>query len=184
MKGVICFAIVLLLLACTSATPTPISVPELNNLDEAAPAAAVGVRQGSAAPSFQLNTLDGSSVSLRDFRGQPVVINFWATWCLPCREEMPELIDAYQRHSDDGLVVLAIDATLQDTLEDVAKFVEEFELPFAVLLDEEGKVNQDYRVLGLPTSFFIDADGVIQAVNAGPMSDELIAGYLEQILPK
>jgi thiol-disulfide isomerase/thioredoxin len=128
--------------------------------------------------------MGGYIVSQTAFKRPPVVINFWATWCLPCREEMPELIDAYQRHKEDGLVILAIDATLQDTREDVAAFVDEFQIPFAVLLDEEGQVNVDYRVLGLPTSFFIDADGVIQALNAGPMDGALLAGYLEQILIK
>lgn len=174
-------ALALFAIACTPTAPTGIDVDELGS--GAAPAPPEGNRPGRSAPDFELATLDGALTSLAQFKGQPVFINFWASWCGPCRAEMPEIVDAHERHADDGLVVLAIDATNTDTLSDVTEFVDEFQLPFAILLDEDGDVNSSYGVLGLPTSIFIDSDGVIQAVNAGPMNAELIAGYLEQILP-
>lgn len=96
---------------------------------------------------------------------------------------MPEIIDAYRAHRDDGLVVLAIDNTELDLADDVQAFVDEFKLPFPVLMDEAGDVVETYGVSGLPTSIFIDRTGVVRAVNAGPMTGEQIADYLKEITP-
>ena len=128
---------------------------------------------GAPAPDFTLNTLDGSELSLAQFRGQPVLINFWASWCPPCRLEMPELVRAYEAHQSKGFIILAIDLTFQDSIPDAQAFVDEFNMTFPVLLDETGEVTMElYRLRGLPTSVFVGRDGRIKRVNIGAMTAE------------
>lgn len=111
------------------------------------------------------------------------MINFWASWCIPCRSEMPELTKAYYAYRDQGLVILGLNATEQDTLDDAKAFVEEFDIPYPILLDEEGHVtNDDYRLLGFPTSVFIDWNGVIRHVQLGEMKAEQINRYIEMVV--
>lgn len=139
---------------------------------------------GSAAPDFALKTLAGDTATLSRFQGRPVFINFWATWCGPCRAEMEEIARAYRAHATEGLQVLAIDLTDQErTLSDVRKFVDELQMPFPVLLDEKGKVRKRYALRGVPTSVFIDAQGVVRLVNPGPITGETIQHGLAEILP-
>jgi thiol-disulfide isomerase/thioredoxin len=142
------------------------------------------LKEGSAAPGFTLKTLEGGTLSLSDYKGRPVLINFWASWCGPCKTEMPEIIAAYNAHKDSDLEVLAVNATQLDLLDDVKSFVAEFKMPFPVLLDEDNRVNRDYSIIGLPTSVFIAADGTISGVNVGPMTRDVIEKYLADILPK
>ena len=143
-----------------------------------------GNRAGMLAPDFTLNDVTtGETLTLSELRGKPVLINFWATWCAPCRLEMPHLQEAYDNHKDDGFTVIAVDAKIDDGEEAVAAFLAEFELTFPVVKDVTGDVETKmYNVVGYPTSVFIDRDGVIQYVHRGPMTLDFIEEKLEDIL--
>ena len=138
---------------------------------------------GDSAPLFALKTLAGVRDSLRAYRGRPVLVNFWASWCKPCRAEMSWIVAAYAKHQAAGLAVLAVNLTDQEvSAKEVRKFVDEFQMSFPVLLDERGKVRRHYGLRGIPTSVFIDADGVVRAVNPGPLTEEALAQHLGEIL--
>ena len=138
---------------------------------------------GSPAPEFTLKTLAGGTASLSDYTGRPVFLNFWASWCKPCRGEMSDIIAAYDAHKNEHLQVLAINLTDQERMADARRFADEFQMPFPVLLDEKGKVRKRYALRGVPTSVFIDAQGIVRLVNPGPITGETIQRGLEEILP-
>jgi len=140
-------------------------------------------QQGFLAPDFELQTLDGETIKLSNLRGQAVLINLWATWCPPCRAEMPAIEKVYNEYQDQGLVVLAVNMTYQDAYSDIAPFIDEYGLTFPVLLDETSKVGTAYQLRSLPSSFFIDRDGIIsEVVIGGPMAEALLRTRVEQIL--
>ncbi len=139
---------------------------------------------GKLAPDFQLAGLDGQAVSLSDFRGRPVFLNFWATWCGPCRHEMPFIQEIFEEKewSDKGLVILAIDIGESST--QVREFIESNSLFFPVLLDTDKEVASEYNIRGIPTSFFIDKDGIIQVMKIGAFpSKAAIEKDLDKIIP-
>ena len=139
-------------------------------------------RVGSQAPDFQLNNLDGHSISLSDLRGKPVFINFWATWCSPCRSEMPYIQEIYEEWSGKGLVVLAIN--IGESPSQVEEFMESQNLSFPVLLDTGKNIAQKYNIQGIPTSFFVDKDGVVQEKIIGAFpSKAAIEKSLSKIIP-
>lgn len=140
-------------------------------------------RQGFAAPEFSLETTEGNIVALSDLRGRPVLINIWTSWCPPCRAEMPALQRTYQTYHDQGFEILAINAANQDDLQDALTFAEEMGLTFPLLLDESGDVSNLYQLRSLPTSFFIDRQGIIrEVVVGGPMSEALLRTRVEKLL--
>jgi cytochrome c biogenesis protein CcmG/thiol:disulfide interchange protein DsbE len=158
-----------------------ISEPEIAQLPSAGLSTGI-LEVGDEAPDFTLNDLDGNPVSLSDFRGLPVVVNFWATWCAPCRIEMPELQAAYDKYQDDGLTILALD---QDEPADIASayFYDEMGLTFTPLLDEGSQVSTDFGSFGvLPSTYFIDASGAVSAIHRGPLTMSQIEGYLNELL--
>ena len=133
------------------------------------------------APDFILPDLEGRPVSLSDFGGKPVLINFWASRCGPCLYEMPYLQQVYEEWSAKGLVLLAINKG--ESSSRVTEFVNAYGLSLPVLLDTKQVVAQKYRALGIPISFFIDKDGIIQAVKIGPFSSVAeIEEYLSQVM--
>jgi peroxiredoxin len=134
---------------------------------------------GARPPEFSLFNLEGDELSLGSFKGQPVVINFWATWCAPCRVEMPAIQSRFEKFRDQGLVVLAVD--FDEPGEIVADFRDEFGLTFEILLDPGAEVQKLYRNRSYPTTFFIDPDGVIQAQHFGPMTEGQLDNNLAQI---
>jgi peroxiredoxin len=136
---------------------------------------------GFAAPDFTLDKLDGETVSLADLRGQVVLVNFWATWCPPCRAEMPAIQQMYERYRDQGFTVLAVD--MQETDAQVAAFVDEMGLTFPILMDRDGSVSARYQVKALPSTFFIDREGIIQNVTlGGPMAPAFIESQVTGLL--
>ena len=140
-------------------------------------------REGFLAPDFRLTLLGGGEVALSELRGQVVIVNLWASWCPPCRAEMPALQEAYEAYHDRGLEILAVNTTYQDSHAAAAGFVQEYGLTFPVPLDQTGEVSRSYLLRALPTSFFIDRDGVIRAVViGGPMSRTTIRTTVERLL--
>jgi peroxiredoxin len=138
-----------------------------------------GVSVGQPAPSFSTTNLAGAMLSLEDFRGRVVVLNFWATWCPPCRVEMPEL-DAYQAEMGDRMVVLGIDMGEPATV--IAPFIREYGLRFPILLDESGAIATTYSVTGLPTSIILDRGGIIRERVVGAMTRDGLARRVESLL--
>lgn len=138
--------------------------------------------EGRAAPDFVLHTLGGGTIRLSDLRGQVVLLNFWATWCGPCRQEVPELVQAYAAERDRGLVIVAIN--LQEQEDKVRDFAEAFGMQFPIALDRTGEVASAYRVQGsgLPTSVFIDRQGVVRTVRYGAMNAEYLRQQLAALL--
>ena len=134
---------------------------------------------GKRAPDFQLNTLDGQSVSLGDLKGKPVLLNFWATWCGPCRIEMPFLQQIYDEWRGRGLVLLAIN--ISESPSQIAEFMQNQGLSFPVLLDSGGEIAQKYNIQYIPSTFFIDKDGIIQDMKVGSFQSK---AEIESILNK
>ena len=122
--------------------------------------------EGRAAPDFLLETLDGGRLRLSDLQGKAVLVNFWATWCPPCRSETPHLVAAYDRYRQEGLEIVAVN--LQEDGDTIASFVQEYGMQFPVAIDRSGDVAGKYQVIGIPTSFFIDRSGVIRSIYRGP----------------
>ena len=147
---------------------------------EAASATTAQPRVNFRAPALTLAALDGKKISLDDLRGQVVLVNFWATWCPPCRAEMPEIQNAYEKYRAQGFTVLGVDVAEDEAT--VASFVQEFKLTFPILLDRDTSVTKRYQVNGLPTTFFIGRDGVIRAVNLGAMNRAYIESQLAPLL--
>jgi peroxiredoxin len=140
-------------------------------------------REGFSAPDFSLMTPGGETITLRDLRGQAVLVNLWATWCPPCRAEMPAIQKLYDEYKDQGFVVLAVNMTYQDTPSEVLPFMKANNLSFPILLDETGGMAKSYELRSLPSSFFIDRNGMIQeVVIGGPMSEALLRTRIESIL--
>jgi len=134
------------------------------------------------APNFALYSLTDDKVELSNFRGQPIILNFWASWCGPCRYEMPELARIYEAYQNKGLAILAINMTFQDELEAVHDFVDEFDLPFSVLLDEDGTVTNEYHILGVPMTFFIKTDGTLSTQYIGAMTGQQLDTFVEALV--
>lgn len=140
-------------------------------------------QKGFLAPDFTLETLSGETVMLSDLRGQAVIVNLWASWCGPCRLEMPAFKEVYEEYKDQGLVILAVNSTSQDSRAAVETFVAEFQLPFPIPLDTEGVAARLYQLSALPSTFFIGRDGVItKVVIGGPLAESTLRAEIESLL--
>lgn len=160
----------LVLLIAFSLKPPGNSGKQPGNTVAAPTVQATAPEIGYLAPDFTLKTLDGKMVSLRDLRGKPVFIIFWASWCDSCKLEMPELEKFYEGYKNN-IAFLAINITFNDNLTEVQKYLSTIQATFPVLLDEDSKnsITESYQVNAISTSFFIDKDGVIRDIHFGPM---------------
>jgi cytochrome c biogenesis protein CcmG, thiol:disulfide interchange protein DsbE len=123
---------------------------------------------GKVAPDFALPDLDDKTVKLSDFRGKVVFLNFWATWCKPCREEMPSMEVLYKNFENNGLVVLAVSIDRVTTKKDIPPFVKGMSLSFPVLVDSWGQTDKRYKLMGVPETYVIDQQGVLREKIIGP----------------
>jgi thiol-disulfide isomerase/thioredoxin len=141
----------------------------------------VGPSVGLLAPNFDVSNLDGQRVQLADYRGRPVILNFWASWCGPCIAEMPDLEAVMERFAEEGLVVFALNAA--ERFEAAYYFIREIGVSLTAFgLDPTADVIRLYRVHGLPASFFIDRDGVITSLQLGQMTEEQIIAHVLEAL--
>jgi peroxiredoxin len=132
---------------------------------------------GETAPDFVLKTIGGEEVRLSELRGKPVLLNFWATWCGPCREEMPLIENRFEQYQTT-LVVLGVS---EESIGEITSYVTDQGWQFQFLVDGAGKVNNQYRIGAIPATFFIDAEGIIQHIQVGSMSDADIDAGLAKI---
>jgi peroxiredoxin len=123
---------------------------------------------GKPAPDFSLADLNDKPYRLSDFRGKVVFLNFWATWCKPCREEMPSMEILNKNFEKDGLVILAVSIDRVTTSKDIPPFVKGLNLTFPVLIDSWGRTDKPYKRMGVPETFIIDREGIIQEIVIGP----------------
>lgn len=135
---------------------------------------------GKPAPDFTLMSLDGQSLRPADLRGKVVLINFWASWCAPCRKEMPLLVQAAEQFRERGFEMVAIN--IQEDRSRVVRFADEFGMRFPVLLDVAGDVTQQYRVQGLPTSYLIDREGIVRERKIGEYREADLTTAIERML--
>jgi cytochrome c biogenesis protein CcmG, thiol:disulfide interchange protein DsbE len=140
------------------------------------------IAAGRPAPGFTLSDLAGQTVTLSAYRGRPLIVNFWATWCVPCREEMPLLQRVYHTHQRSGLSVLAISQDTADRATAARTYWRQAGWTFSSLLDPDGVVARQYQVLFLPSTIFINAQGVVTAVHRGPVNATQLKQYLAHIV--
>lgn len=139
------------------------------------------LQESEQAPDFTLQTLEGERVDLSDYRGQGVLINFWATWCEPCKAEMPAIEQMYQIYGDQGFTVLAVNTGESEL--SINGFVRNYGLSFPILLDQEKKVTNDlYRIGPLPSSIFVEPNGTINKIVIGEMNSAMIEQYILQTI--
>lgn len=132
------------------------------------------------APPFTLPSLEGQEKTLEEFKGRPILLHFWATWCPPCREEMPLFQKIYSELSASGLVIIGIN--VGDSPEIVRNFVRELGISFPILLDEKGEIANKYGVRGLPTTFWIDPGGkIVDVTLGGPLPEDFLLENLQKI---
>ena len=146
----------------------------------AACGAAPAARLGSPAPDFTLKTPEGAPVQLSQLKGKPVFVNFWATWCGPCREEMPAMQELYERYADQGLVILAIN--MEEDAARVQRWINEGGFTFTFVLDSDGEQVKRYNVNAAPTSYFVGRDGVIRDLKLGQISRAEMQAKVEKLL--
>jgi peroxiredoxin len=144
----------------------------------AAPSALVG----KPAPAFDLEKPDGGRISLASLKGNVVILTFWATWCAPCKVEMPTLEEAYKKHGADGVIMVG--ANFQQEKPQVKKFTEANKITFPIVMDVDGKTADGYNVPGLPTTFFIGSDGVLAGYHEGVVKPEMLEEWIAKLKGK
>ncbi len=137
-------------------------------------------QRDNAMENFTLKSLDGADINLRDYDGQVVLLNFWATWCPPCTAELPDIDAFYNAHKDEGFVVIAVNA--QEDAQTVDAFIKAKGFNFPVALDSQASLMQRYSVRGLPTTFILDRDGVIRHTQSGVITQQQLEDIIGPLL--
>lgn len=148
-----------------------------------------GLKKGDIPPDFTLTSLDGEDITLSDLRGKKVVLNFWATWCPPCKAEMPHMQSFYDEYAKEKNVeIIAVnltsaerDVTADAKVDTVMTFRDSFELTFPILLDPDNDAGLDYQIITIPTTYFIDSNGYIQRAIRGPMDVDMLNDYVDAL---
>ncbi|MGE7625338.1 peroxiredoxin family protein [Viridibacillus sp. NPDC096237] len=136
-----------------------------------------GLKINDVAPDFKLKNLTGETVKLSDYRGKKILLNFWASWCPPCIQEMPYMQEYYKEYGDKSdMEILAVNMTRKEVggIENIEKFIEEYELTFPIVLDDKGKVMDLYDVRSFPTTYIINKEGIITDIARSPLNDKKI----------
>ncbi|TET26581.1 MAG: TlpA family protein disulfide reductase [Dehalococcoidia bacterium] len=167
--ALVLLAVALSLMAAPSCTPSP---PDTGNDQRP--------EVGNLAPDFTLTDLDGNSVTLSHFRGKVIFLNFWASWCPPCRAEMPDMEAIYQNYKDQDVVVIGVNVNEAENA--VRQFVQQGGYSWTFVIDTTGEVTRSYGATAIPASFFIDREGIIRAVSIGSMSQEVMASHLAEAM--
>ncbi len=138
-----------------------------------------GITTGNRLPDVEFVTFAGEPIHLKEMVGQPLIVNFWATWCGPCKQEIPLLQEAFEKHKGDGLRLIAI---TDETKSIVEPFVQNQGMTFPIMFDEGGRASNKYGIQGIPTTFFLDRDGVIIARHVGALGPNILQSYLDDLL--
>lgn len=138
---------------------------------------------GERAPDYTVLSLEGEPAGLDDFSGRPVLLNFWATWCTPCRTETPFLQSIHERYRDQGLQVVGVSMDSPDSHEDIRSFMEEMGVTYEILYDPRQVATDRFSLIGLPVTFILDSETEIRFVRVGPVSenDEEFMDALEEV---
>jgi peroxiredoxin len=140
------------------------------------------VIEGEKAANFTLKSVEGKEINLSDYYGKVVVVNFWTTWCTYCQEEMEELINFSSEMKSSHVELLGVNVTSSEKGEQaVVQFVNGLDLPFHVGLDIKGEVSKMYQIIGIPTTFIIDREGIVRKKILGPITAEMLKGYISQM---
>ncbi len=137
-------------------------------------------RIGKPAPQFAMQLLDGGEFRLSDHEGRPLIINFWASWCPPCRQESPAFERQWRRYRDTGIQFVGVD--IQDDVSDAEAYVREFGLTFPNGLDPDGKITIDYGVIGLPVTFFVGSSGIVEGRWVGAIPEEKLEEWVKTLV--
>lgn len=149
----------------------------------------IGLEKGDTPPDFTLTSLEGENVTLSELRGKKVILNFWNTWCPPCKAEMPHMQNYYEQYAkDENVEIVAVnltdgeyDFTADAKINTVMTFKNSYELTFPILLDTKNEVGVDYQIINIPTTYFIDSNGTVQHVIQGPMNTDMLESYVKAL---
>ncbi|MBM7717590.1 peroxiredoxin [Bacillus thermophilus] len=145
-----------------------------------------GLKEGEVPPDFELSSLNGEKKRLSDYKGKKVILNFWATWCPPCKAEMPHMQQYYEtKANSQNVEIIAVNLTYAERVSNkrskVEEFKNEYKLTFPILLDEEGDVGNTYQTITIPTTYMIDTNGIIRKKIIGPMDQEMMERLVSEM---
>ncbi len=141
-----------------------------------------GLKQGELPPNFELTTITGETFNLSDHKGKKLIINFWTSWCPPCKEEMPHMENYYRKNKvSQNVEIIAVNMTTSDRVNAVEKFVNAYELTFPIPLDKDGSVMKAYEIIYLPETYILNSDGIIAHRIRGPVNEKLLNELMSDI---